>query len=112
MNGQFRPHNYVELLCSQWTLNSHLEGWVQQIKENCKKRHTQICMRHWSFFRESKLQQKSITLQQLEAGGVRKAKRRKVIQREEKIKSLQHDTTTGETLTLISAVRHCVVTFD
>ena len=85
---------------------------AQQNKENCKKRHTQICMRYWSFFRESKLQQKSITTQQLEAGGVRKAKRRKVVQWEEKIKSLQHDTTTGETLTLISAVRRCVVTFD
>ena len=47
---------------------------VQQNKENCKKRHTQICMRYWSFFRECKLQQKSITSQQLEAGGVRKAK--------------------------------------
>jgi len=47
----------------------------------------------------------------LEAGEVRKAKRRKVVQWEEKIKSLQHELTTGETLTLISAVRHCVVTF-
>ena len=63
-------------------------------------------MRYWSFFRESKLQQKSITTQQLEAGGVRKAKRRKVVQQEEKIKSLQHKLTTGEALTLISAVRH------
>ena len=69
-------------------------------------------MRYWSFFRESKLQQKSITSQQLEEGGIRKAKRKKVVQREEKIKSLQHDITTGETFTLISAVRHCVVTFD
>ena len=63
-------------------------------------------MRYWSFFRESKLQQKSITSQQLEAGGVRKAKRRKVVQQEEKIKSLQHKLTTGEALTLISTVRH------
>ena len=63
-------------------------------------------MRYWSFFRESKLQQKSMTTQQLEAGGVRKAKRKKVIQQEEKIKSLQHKLTTGEALTLISAFRH------
>ena len=67
-------------------------------------------MRYWSFFRESKLQQKSITTQQLEAGGVCKAKKRKVVQREEKIKSLQ--LLERETLTLISVVRHCVVTFD
>jgi len=68
-------------------------------------------MRYWSFFRESKLQQKSL-YKQLEAGEVYKAKRRKVVQREEKITSLQHELTTGETLTLISAVRHCVVAFD
>ena len=63
-------------------------------------------MRYWSFFRESKLQQKSITTQQLEAGGVHKAKRRNVVQREEKIKALQHKLTTGEASTLISTVRH------
>ena len=34
-----------------------------------------------------------VTVQQLEAGGVRKAKRRKVVKWEEKIKSLQHELT-------------------
>ena len=86
---------------------------VQQNKENCKKRHTQICMRYWRFFRECKLQQKSILHNSWrQVGYVKLRLRRKVIQREEKIISLQHDTTTGETLTLISAVRCCVVTFD
>ena len=49
-----------------------------------------------------------------EAGGVRKAKRRKVVQREEKIKSLQHELTAGERTidSYISAIRHCVVAFD
>ena len=66
-------------------------------------------MRYWSFYRESKLQQKSITTQQLEAGGVHKAN-------EEEGGSTggenQITSTAGETLTLISAVRHCVVTFE
>ena len=35
-----------------------------------------------------------VTIQQLEAGGIHKAKRRKVVQREEKIKSIE--LTTGE----------------
>ena len=37
-----------------------------------------------------------VTIQQLEAGGVRKANGRKVVQWEEKIKSLQHALNTGE----------------
>ena len=37
-----------------------------------------------------------VTIQQLEAGGIRKAKRRKVVQWEEEIKSLQHELTAGE----------------
>ena len=37
-----------------------------------------------------------VTIQQLEAGGIRKAKRRKVVQREEKIKSLQDELAAGE----------------
>ena len=56
-----------------------------------------------------------VTIQQLEAGGVRKAKRRKVVQREEKIKSLQHELTTGERNidSYISAIRHLLLlTFD
>ena len=46
--------------------------------------------------------------------GVCKAKRRKVVQREEKIKSLQHELTTGERNidSYISAIRHCIVAFD
>ena len=54
-----------------------------------------------------------VTIQQLEAGGIRTAKRRKVVQWEEKIKSLQHELTAGERTidSYISAVRHCVV-FD
>ncbi len=37
-----------------------------------------------------------VTIQQLEAGGLRKPKRRKVVQREEKIKSLQDELMSGE----------------
>ena len=52
-----------------------------------------------------------VTIQQLEAGGICKAKRRKVVQREEKI---QHELTTGERNidSYISAIRRCVVAFD
>ena len=53
-----------------------------------------------------------VTIQQLEAGGVRKAKRRKVVQLEEKIKSLKHELLERETLTLISQLLDTVVAFD
>ena len=45
-----------------------------------------------------------------EAGGVRKAKRRKVVQRKEKIKSLQHELTTGERN--VAQLLDTVVAFD
>ena len=46
--------------------------------------------------------------------GIRKAKRRKVVQQEEKIKSLQDELAAGERNidSYISAIRHCVVAFD
>ena len=37
-----------------------------------------------------------VTIQHLEAGEIRKAKRRNVVQQEEKIKSLQDELTAGE----------------
>ena len=48
-----------------------------------------------------------VTIQQLEAGGIRKAKRRKVVQREEKIKSIELTTGERNIDSYISAIRHC-----
>ena len=55
-----------------------------------------------------------VTIQQLEAGGVLKLRGGRVVQWEEKIKSLQHELTAGERTidSYISAIRHCVVAFD
>ena len=53
-----------------------------------------------------------VTIQQLEAGGIRKAKRRKVVQLEEKIKSIELTTGERNIDSCISAIRHCVVAFD
>ena len=86
MNGQFRPHNYVKLLCPQWTPNNHLEGWYNSIKRVARKAHPNLYEVLEVLQREQAATK--VTIQQLEAGRVRKTKRRKVIQWEEKIKSL------------------------
>ena len=54
-----------------------------------------------------------VTIQQLEAGGIRKAKRRKVVQWEEKIKSIELTTGERNIDSYISAIRHLLLlTFD
>ena len=113
MNGQFRPRMWNYYAHSGPRTNSHLEGWhAQQKEENCKKGTPNLYKVLELFQREQAVTE--VTIQQLEAGGVRKAKRRKVVQWEETIKSLQHELTTGERIldSFISAIRHCVVAFD
>ena len=63
-------------------------------KDGTRKAHPNL-YEVWALFQREQAATE-VTIQQLEAGGVRKAKRRKVVQREEKIKSLQHEPTTGE----------------
>ena len=55
-----------------------------------------------------------VTIQQLKAGGVRKPKRKKVIRREDKIKSLADELNNGERDidSYLTGIRHCVVSFD
>ena len=55
-----------------------------------------------------------MTIQQLEVGGRRKPKQKKVIQREEKIKSLAEELTNGDRDidSYLTAIQHCVVSFD
>ena len=55
-----------------------------------------------------------VTILQLEAGGARRQKRRKVIEREQKIKTLADELANGDRDidSYISAIRHCVVSFD
>ena len=64
---------------------------AQQNEQICKKGTPNLCEVLERFQREQAATE--VTVQQLEAGGERKAKRRKVVQREEKI---QHELTTGE----------------
>ena len=50
----------------------------------------------------------------LQAGGARRPKRRKVIEREQKIKTLADELANGDwdIDAYISVIRHCVVSFD
>ena len=66
-------------------------------------------MRCWSYFRGNKLLLKLPSYLQLEAGGVRRQKRRKVIEREQKIKILADELANGnrDIDSYISAIRHC-----
>ena len=91
MNGQFirqRMWNYY----AHSGPNNHLEGWHNRMKRLARKIHPNLYEVLELFQREQAAT--NITVQQLEAGGVRRAKRRKVVQQEEKIKSLQHELTT------------------
>ena len=47
-----------------------------------------------------------------QVGYVHAARRRKVVQWEEKIIMVQHELTTRERILNISAIRHCAVAFD
>ena len=55
-----------------------------------------------------------VTILQLQVGGLHKVKRQKVIQREEKIKLLKDELTNRNRSieSYISAIRHCVLSFD
>ena len=112
MNGQFKPHMWNYFAHSGPRTNNHLEGWHNRLKRIARKAHT-------NFYKVLELFQKEqaateVTILQLQAGGLHKAKRRKVIQREEKIKLLKDELTNGNRSieSYISAIRHCVVSFD
>ena len=68
---------------------------------------------HPNLYEVLELFQREVTILQLEAGGARRQKRRKVIQREQKIKTLADEVANGDRDidSYISAIRHCVV-FD
>ena len=88
-----------------------MEGWHNRMKRIARKAHPNLYEVLELFQREQAATE--VTIQQLEAGGMRKAKRRKVVQ-QEKIKSLQDELAAGESNidSYISAIRHCVVAFD
>ena len=74
---------------------------------------------HPNLYEELELFQKEqaaseVTIRQLEAGGARRQKRRKVIEREQTIKTLADELANGhrDIDSYISAIRHCVVSFD
>ena len=112
MNGQFKPCMWNYFAHSGPRTNNHLEGWHNRLKRIARKAHP-------NFYEVLELFQKEqaateVTILQLQAGGLHKAKRRKVIQREERIKLLK-DELTNENRSIesyISAIRHCVVSFD
>ena len=70
-----------------------MEGWHNRMKRIARKAHPNLYEVLELFQREQAATE--VTIQQLEAGGIRKAKRRKVVQ-QEKIKSLQDELAAGE----------------
>ena len=98
----------MELLCPQWTPSKQSPGrMAHQHEENCKKGTAKSVL---GILQREQAATKEVTIQQLEAGGVRKAKRRKVVQRKEKTN--QHELLERETLTLMSQLLDTVVGFD
>ena len=103
----------VELLCPHWSKNEQSFGRVAQPHEKIsRKAHPNLYKILELFQREQAATE--VAIQQLEAGGVRKPKRKKVIRREDKTKSLADELTNGERDidSYLTAIRHCVVSFD
>ena len=92
--------------------NNHLERWHNRFKRIARKAHPNFYEVLEHFQKEQAATE--VTILQLQAGGLHKAKRQKVIQREEKIKLLKDELTNGNRSieSYISAIRHCVVSFD
>ena len=112
MDGQFRLRMWNHYAQTGPRTNNHLEGWHNRLKRLSRKAHPNLYEVLELFQREEAAS--SVTITQLEAGGVRKAKRRKVVQREERIQALWTELEAGERNldSYITAVRHCVVSFD
>ena len=85
MDGQFKLPMWNHHANTGPRTNNHIEGWHNRLKRISRK-----------------------------AGGARKAKRRKVVQREERIQALKDELHSGQRNldSYISAIRHCVVSFD
>ena len=88
MNGQFKPRMWNYFAYSGPRTNNHLEGWHNRLKRIARKAHPNL-YEVLELFQKNKQLLKS----QLQAEGLHKAKRQKVIQREEKIKLLKDELT-------------------
>ena len=112
MNGNFRPRMWNYYAHTGPRTNNHLEGWHNRMKRILRKAHPNLYEILELFQREQA--DTEVAIQQLEVGGVRKPKRKKVIRREDKIKSLADELTNGERDidSYLTAIRHCVVSFD
>ena len=97
-----------------WNYYNHsgLEGWHNRMKRITRKAHPNLYEVLELFQREQAAGE--VTMQQLQSGGVRRKKRRKVEQREEKVKELQGELSNGDRDidSYLSAIKHCVVAFD
>ena len=86
INGNFRPRMWNYYAHTGPRTNNHLEGWHNRMKRISRKAHPNLYEILELFQREQAATE--VAIQQLEAGGVRKPKRKKVIRCEDKIKSL------------------------
>lgn len=100
---------YVELLCLQWLQNQQLfKSMAQQIKRITRETHHKVL----KLFQKEEIATE-VTILQLQAGRLHKAKRRKTVQKEDKIRLLKDELTNGHRIvdSYISVTRHSVVSF-
>ena len=111
-DSDIRPHiwNYYRH-CGPRT-NNHLEGWHNCMKRISRKAHPNLYEVLELFQREQVASE--VTILQLEANGARRQKRRKVIEREQKIKALADELANGDKDidSYVSAIRYCVVSLN
>ena len=83
----------MELLCTQWSKNNHLEGRHNTLKRITRKAHPNVYEVLELFQKEQAATE--VTILQIQPRGLHKANRQKVIQREDKIKLLKDELTNG-----------------
>ena len=94
IDGQFRLPMWNHYVNNGPRTNNHIEGWHNRLKRISRKAHPNLYEVLELFQREEAASR--VTIIQLEAGGVEKAKRRKVVLREERIQKLREELDSGD----------------
>ena len=112
LNGNFRLPMWNYFAYDGPCTNNHLEGWHNRLKRIARKSHPNI-------YEMLELLQKEpaateVTIRQLEAGGILRARRLKWIRRDERIQKLKTELQNGTRNldSYIGAIKHLAVSFD
>ena len=112
LDGKFPPWTRNYFASDGPRTNNHLEGWHNRVKLISTRAHPHL----WEFIELVQKEQAStdVTIEQVAAGGRRRAKRRKVVQHEKQIKRLTDEFWDGDRCldSLLNSMSHCVVSFD